>query len=190
MTDRYDTHGNLEGQYQSNSNNKVLSNKLAITDADEMNMVELDLLELLYERVLAEVTEDQIITVTDLMEWHRAWLGNVYDWAGRERSVNMGKGDFHFAACSQIPRLLANVMALQANWPELDFTAWDNKKEMYFSAIQAGMECNYEPLKLLVMQVLHDSENAVFLESFSSIDLIVSPVSIAVELARERMRIA
>ena len=212
MTDRYDTHGNLEGQYQSNSNNQVLSNKLAITDADEMNMVELDLLELLYERVLAEVTEDQIITVTDLMEWHRAWLGNVYDWAGRERSVNMGKGDFHFAACSQIPRLLAdldnkylavytpckdftevefaeaisiihvefilvhpfregngrlsrllaNVMALQANWPELDFTAWDNKKEMYFSAIQAGMECNYEPLKLLVMQVLHDSENAFF----------------------------
>ncbi|MCU7837675.1 MAG: hypothetical protein KZQ83_20845 [gamma proteobacterium symbiont of Taylorina sp.] len=47
MTDRYDTHGNLEGQYQSNSNNQVLSNKLAITDADEMNMVELDLLELL-----------------------------------------------------------------------------------------------------------------------------------------------
>ena len=164
MTDRYDTHGNLEGQYQSNSNNQVLSNKLAITDADEMNMVELDLLELLYERVLAEVTEDQIITVTDLMEWHRAWLGNVYDWAGRERSVNMGKGDFHFAACSQIPRLLADLdnKYLAVYTPCKDFTAWDNKKEMYFSAIQAGMECNYEPLKLLVMQVLHDSENAVF----------------------------
>jgi len=36
-------------------------------------------------------------------------------------------------------------MALQANWPELDFTALDNKKEMYISAIQAGLECNYEP---------------------------------------------
>jgi len=78
----------------------VLLNKLAITDVDEMNMVELDLLEQLYEKVLAEVTEEQTITVADLMEWHRVWLGNVYDWAGRECSVNMGKGDFHFAACA------------------------------------------------------------------------------------------
>lgn len=210
MTNRYETHGSPEGQYQPDSNNQVLLNKLAITDVDEMNMVELELLEQLYEKVLAEVTEEQIITVADLMEWHRSWLGNVYDWAGRERSVNMGKGNFHFAACAQIPRLLsdldkkylavytpcngfneselveaisiihvefilihpfregngrlsrllANVMALQANWPELDFTALDNKKEMYISAIQAGLECNYEPLKLLIMQVLRDSKNA------------------------------
>lgn len=211
MTNRYETHGSPEGQYQPDSNNQVLLNKLAITDVDEMNMVELELLEQLYEKVLAEVAEEQIITVADLMEWHRSWLGNVYDWAGRERSVNMGKGDFHFAACAQIPRLLsdldkkylavytpckgfneselveaisiihvefilihpfregngrlsrllANVMALQANWPELDFTSLDNKKEMYISAIQAGLECNYEPLKLLIMQVLRDSKNAV-----------------------------
>jgi len=54
----------------------------------------------------------------------------------------------------RLSRLLANVMALQANWPELDFTALDNKKKMYISAIQAGLECNYEPLKLLFTQVL------------------------------------
>jgi len=28
-------------------------------------------------------------------------------WAGDERSVNMSKGDFHFAAAAQIPQLLA-----------------------------------------------------------------------------------
>ena len=63
MTNRYETHGSPEGQYQPDSNNQVLLNKLAITNVDEMNMVELELLEQLYEKVLAEVTEEQIITV-------------------------------------------------------------------------------------------------------------------------------
>ncbi len=48
MTNRYETHGSPEGQYQPDSNNQVLLNKLAITDVDEMNMVELELLEQLY----------------------------------------------------------------------------------------------------------------------------------------------
>jgi cell filamentation protein len=47
------------------------------------------------------------LDVADLMEWHRLWLGNLYDWAGQVRSVNLAKGEFHFAAAAQIPRLLA-----------------------------------------------------------------------------------
>ena len=33
-------------------------------------------------------------------------MGHIYDWAGRERSVNLGKESFHFAAAAQVPRLL------------------------------------------------------------------------------------
>lgn len=44
----------------------------------------------------------------DLKTWHRRWLGNVFAWAGQERSVNMGKDGFMFAAAAQIPRLLAD----------------------------------------------------------------------------------
>jgi len=47
-------------------------------------------------------------------------------------------------------------MALQAGWPDLDFTAWDQNKAAYFSAIQSGLD-NYEPMKRLVTQVLRDS---------------------------------
>lgn len=211
MTNRYDASGSTEGQYQPGSNDTVLINKPGITDSDEMDRAELELLELLYEDVLSNVVEDQIITVAELSEWHRKWLGNIYEWAGQERSVNISKGDFHFATVAQIPRLLAeldkkylsvytpcqgfnesqlveaiaivhvelilvhpfregngrlsrllaNVMALQAGWPELDFSAWDAASEDYFAAIRAGMDCNYEPLKALVKQVLNDSENAV-----------------------------
>lgn len=208
MTNRYDTTGNPEGQYQPGSNDTVLVNKLSITDSQEMDDIELDLLDQLYEAVLADVEVDQVITVADIFDWHRKWLGNVYEWAGRERSVNMGKGEFHFAAAQQIPyclkeldnnylslytpcnkmddeqlieaiavvhvefilvhpfregngriaRLLANVMALQANKPELDFSAWDAERENYFIAIQAGMGSNYEPLKAFVRQALLGGE--------------------------------
>lgn len=82
MTDRYDTSGNPEGQFQPGSDNQVLHNKLGITDPVEMDDVELDLLEQLTVSVLDEVAEDQIITSDELSEWHRRWLGNVYDGQG------------------------------------------------------------------------------------------------------------
>ena len=56
----------------------------------------------------------------------------------------------------RLSRLLMNVMALQAGWPELDFTVWDKHKANYFTAIQAGLSDN-EPMKQLVKQVLRES---------------------------------
>lgn len=57
----------------------------------------------------------------------------------------------------RITRLLANVMAMQAGKPECDFSSWGKGKTDYFAAIQAGLS-DYEPMKLLVRQVLLDSE--------------------------------
>ncbi len=176
-----------------------------------MDDIELDLLRQLYTAVFNEVEVDQVIKIADIFEWHRKWLGNIYDWAGKERSVNMGKGEFHFAAAQQIPyclkelenkylnrftpcnrmnddqlieaiaivhvefilvhpfregngriaRLLANVMALQADKPELDYSSWDAARSDYFLANHAGMDNNYEPLKVFVRQALHDAEPSV-----------------------------
>ena len=83
MTDCYDASGNIEGQYQAGSNDKVLLNKLGITDVLEMDSIELDLLEQLYEVVFNEVEVDQCITVVNVFEWHRKWLANFYSWAGK-----------------------------------------------------------------------------------------------------------
>ncbi len=210
MTNRYTASGGVEAQYQPGSKGRVLLNKLGIIDPDEMDAVELDLLFQLYDVVFETVEVDQSITVADIVEWHRKWLANVYAWAGQERSVNMAKGDFHFASAQQIPfllkeldnkylsrytpchlmddeglieaiavvhvefilihpfregngrlaRLLANVMAVQAGMPELDFTSWDAKKERYFLAIQAGIHCNYNPMMKLVSQALRDAANS------------------------------
>ncbi len=210
MPNRYDTSGNLEAQYQPGSNDLVLLNKPGIIDLAEMNDIELVLLKLLTSSVLDNISEDQTINTDDLCEWHRHWLGNVYEWAGQYRSVNIGKGEFQFAAAHLVPklmqdfnnkfltiytpcmgmdekhlidalanihieyilvhpfregngrlsRLLAVVMALQAGQPLLDFSYLDNNKNLYFSAIQEGLD-NAEPMKNLFRQVLYDSQQNV-----------------------------
>lgn len=95
-----------QGAWQPGSNSRVLLNKLGITDPDLIDEAELELLRQLYEYVLGEALPDRRLRVVDIKEWHRLWLGNLYDWAGQERSVNMGKGEFEFAAAAQVPRLL------------------------------------------------------------------------------------
>jgi len=106
VSSRYLAYG-AQGAWQPGSNDQVLANKLGIVDPAEMAEPELVLLEKLYEAVLIDGLPDRRLEVADLKTWHRRWLGNLYHWAGEERSVNLSKGDFHFAAAAQIPRLLA-----------------------------------------------------------------------------------
>ena len=106
MSDKYDTSQSPEGQYQPGSIDKVLLNKLGITDSVDMDEVELGLLDQLAVALLDEIEVDQHIYAKDLCEWHRRWLGNVFNWAGQYRSVNMSKEGFQFAAAHLIPQLM------------------------------------------------------------------------------------
>lgn len=102
---RYTVDGS-EGEYEPGSNALVLKNKLGITDPAEMQEAETELLLDLYTYVFGSVSPEQRLTVALIKEWHRKWLGNLFDWAGEERSVNMTKGGFLFAAAGQVPQLL------------------------------------------------------------------------------------
>jgi cell filamentation protein len=106
MPDRYDASSSPEGQYQPGSYGKVLVNKLNIIDPDEMDNIEFDLLAELEDQLLNEIQLDSQINIKDLCEWHKRWLGSVYEWAGKYRTVNLSKDDFHFAAVNQILRLM------------------------------------------------------------------------------------
>jgi cell filamentation protein len=104
-SDRYQATGS-QAQWQPGSKDQVLLNKPGITDPTLMDEAELDLLLQLYEFVLGEHFPDRCLKVDDLMQWHYLWMGNLYDWAGQQRSVNMGNEGFQFAAATQISRLL------------------------------------------------------------------------------------
>lgn len=101
---KYDI-SSVEGEFEPNSNDLVLKNKLGINTVGDIDEAEAELLVKLYELVIVEAEYSEL-TISDITRWHRMWLGNVYDWAGDYRSVNMSKGGFHFATALQIPRLL------------------------------------------------------------------------------------
>ena len=42
----------------------------------------------------------------EICQIHQEWLGKIYSWAGKYRTVNLAKGNFHFAAAKQIPKLM------------------------------------------------------------------------------------
>lgn len=97
---------NSEGQFEKDSGEQVLANRLGISRTDEIDDAELILLEKLYHSVFEEKFPTEKINVALLKNWHRRWLGNIYEWAGQERSVNISKGGFMFAPSAQLPKLL------------------------------------------------------------------------------------
>jgi len=84
----------------------VLANKLGITDEEEMEALESGLLLMLYEQLFIEGQPPATLAFDHISGWHRQWLGNVYDWAGRLRNANLTKDGFQFAAADRIPLLL------------------------------------------------------------------------------------
>ena len=198
---RYDVSGS-EGEFQPGGEEGVLSNRLGLTLKQDIDDAETELLQELYQRVLASPAAS--LAFSDIERWHRQWLGNLYDWAGALRTVNMSKGDFHFAAAGQLPRLidtferqylprfaslpdvndrevirylaqshvefilihpfregngrisrlLLDVMAVRAGFEPLDYQLWEEHRDFYFKAIQAGVSGEYQHLERLVEDVL------------------------------------
>ena len=105
MSNRYQAEG-AQGAFQPGSDEQVLANRLGITSADEIAEAELLLLGQLYEAVLIDDLPDRALTAADLEHWHRRWLGNLYDFAGALRTVNVSKGGFLFANAALVQKLL------------------------------------------------------------------------------------
>ena len=105
MPSRYDIVGS-QGTVQPGSPDKVLENRLNITRSEDIDEAELVLLQKLYVSVLQEHLPPGRISVLHLKRWHKRWLGNVYDWAGQYRTVNMSKDGFPFAPSWQLSRLM------------------------------------------------------------------------------------
>ena len=51
-------------------------------------------------------TKDHRFTAADICRMHDSWLGNIYEWAGKYRQVNISKGNFTFAMARQVPALM------------------------------------------------------------------------------------
>ena len=105
-SNRYTTSHLIEDQYESGSGKRVLKNLLGIKSKREIDRIET----LEQFRALEKFTRifdhKYRFTVKDICKMHKIWLGNIYEWAGTYRRVNISKGGFSFASAQEIPKLM------------------------------------------------------------------------------------
>jgi cell filamentation protein len=104
--DRYDVSGLPEAQFEPGSSGMVLKNLLGITSKDVMDEAEARALEQAMDVLVRTYGETHRFTATDLCNCHCTWLGNIYEWAGHYRRVNVSKDGFSFAAAAQVSALM------------------------------------------------------------------------------------
>ncbi len=109
--DRYDISALPEAQFEAGSNGQVLKNRLGITSRQEMDDTEARALEKATDALIKMYDQTHRFTATDICEIHRIWLGEIYEWAGRYRQVNLSKDDIAFATAAYIPALMTEFEA-------------------------------------------------------------------------------
>ncbi len=95
-----------EAKFQPGSRGRVLRNLLGVRSVREIARAESRALLEAQERLVEMYSPDHRFTADDVREIHRVWLETIYPWAGEYCGVNLAKGDFHFAAAREVPRLM------------------------------------------------------------------------------------
>jgi cell filamentation protein len=103
---RYDVSNLAEAQYEPGSDDKVLKNMLGVTNPDEMDRIETGEMARITDHMIKEYDQSHRFNAIDICHMHNIWPGEIYEWAGRYRRVNLSKDDFSFAMASQIPQLM------------------------------------------------------------------------------------
>lgn len=209
-TNRYSTPDSEN--YEPGSNKEVLKNYLHVKSKMEIEQIEANELQRTELELEELVQKNQIITSEDICNFHELWLGDIYPFAGKYRTVSVSKAGFLFAAPNRIPilmedfennflrkytpcnetdmhklaaalgnthaeiisihpfregngrlaRLLANLMAMQADMPQLNYASINQIEnpegfEDYIKAIHAAFSGNTQPIQKVFYRLLEDS---------------------------------
>jgi cell filamentation protein len=92
----------------------VLPNKLGISDQIELNKAEEKISKRCAKRLYesGDIHHVEVGTFAGLARIHATLFGDIYDFAGQLRDVNIAKGNFRFAPCMYLPQSLAHISAM------------------------------------------------------------------------------
>jgi len=92
----------------------VLANKLNITNQLELNKAEEKISKQKAKQLFesGEINRFEVGTFKGLAQIHQFLFGDIYDFAGRLRDVNITKGNFRFAPLMYLPQSLENIDSL------------------------------------------------------------------------------
>lgn len=106
---KYDTSALPEAQFEPGSHGRLLKNKLGIKSKLAMDKIEREEQLRAIEKLAGIYDVNHRFTAADICNIHKVWLEKIYAWAGKYRQVNVSKGDFHFAAAAQVPKLMSEL---------------------------------------------------------------------------------
>ncbi|MBF0474727.1 MAG: Fic family protein [Deltaproteobacteria bacterium] len=103
----------------------VLKNKLGITDKEKLQSVEIQHLAGAYKQAAQEYSERHVFTEQDIRYLHKLFLGEIYDWAGNYRSVDLSSEDIRYCHAAFIAQNmqrfsdeLSNMTPFEPNFPK------------------------------------------------------------------------
>ena len=91
---RYCTPTGAEGEYEPDSRGRVLKNLKEIIRKRDMDREEFEALVHVQEAYLEKIEPDTQFTAALICQMHRDWLGDLYEWAGQYRTVDLAKAGF------------------------------------------------------------------------------------------------
>ena len=109
---RYVAADGLEVEFEPGSRMRVLRNRLGIHRKMEMDHTEFEALVAAQEQYLSRIGPHTRLTAEALCGMHQDWLGGIYEWAGRYRTVELAKGDFRWPSAF---RVAENMDAFERN---------------------------------------------------------------------------
>ena len=95
----------------------VLANKLNITNQIELNKAEEKISKQKAKQLFesGDINQIEIGTFKGLSQIHAYLFGDIYDFAGKLRDVNIAKGNFRFAPLMYLPQSLENINVMPQN---------------------------------------------------------------------------
>ncbi|MCE5322938.1 Fic family protein [bacterium] len=93
---RYETNTGVEGEYELGSRKRVLKNLLGICLKSEMDQTEHLAMVSAQTRYYTKnlVTKNTRFNAELIQKMHKDWLGSIYEWAGKYRTVELEKDGF------------------------------------------------------------------------------------------------
>jgi cell filamentation protein len=92
----YEPAAGPEAEMEPGSRGRVLRNRLGIRRKREMDVAEYEALLRTQDAYLERISTETRFTAALIRQMHRDWLGEIYEWAGAYRSVELSKGGFRW----------------------------------------------------------------------------------------------
>jgi cell filamentation protein len=93
---RYIAARGAEAEFEPGSRGRVLRNRLHIRHRRAIDQAEFEALVAAQDPYLRRIGPSTRLTTEILCQMHRDWLGGIYEWAGRYRTVELAKGGFRW----------------------------------------------------------------------------------------------